>query len=421
MSVTDHPMRLSLAGELHARPFPSVQAPCMAVYLALMADGSPVARDRARDEEGLHALLRHYGAPEPGAGAKHYFGEVGRGRLKWESHTEFTSYTFFLPLEDGSPFDPSYFDVFPDDWLTQVQGKRLTSALIRIDSSLNELDVDKTAGSWFVSESLAAARLHDGGAIVLGDFRVDTAGHMRFAVFTSDTLGARRTGRIVQRLAEVETYKAAAMIGFLETAPLGAELESLEEDLTRAVSDMRNPGRSEEALDQLLSVATALEERSTHSSFRFGATEAYAKIVTERIGVLREDRFQGRQSFREFMLRRFEPAMRTVRARETRLRQLSERAARAAELLRTKVDVARSAENQALLASMDRRADLQLRLQKTVEGLSVVAISYYAVNLMAYLLAPVAPISKPTLTGALVLPVAAAVWLILRRIKKSVH
>ncbi|MCB1405337.1 MAG: DUF3422 family protein, partial [Rhodobacteraceae bacterium] len=54
------------------------------------------------------------------------------------------------------------------------------------------------------------------------------------------------------------------------------------------------------------------------------------------------------------------------------------------------VEVARSAQNQSLLQSMDRRADLQLRLQHTVEGLSVVAISYYAVGLMANLALPFA-------------------------------
>ena len=124
------------------------------------------------------------------------------------------------------------------------------------------------------------------------------------------------------------------------------------------------------------------------SSFRFGATGAYEAIVNQRIEVLREDRFQGRQTFAEFMMRRFDPAMRTVKATERRLQTMAERAIRAGDLLRTRVDVERSAQNQKLLESMDKRADLQLRLQKTVEGLSVVAISYYAVNLVLYMVQP---------------------------------
>jgi uncharacterized membrane-anchored protein len=103
---------------------------------------------------------------------------------------------------------------------------------------------------------------------------------------------------------------------------------------------------------------------------------------------------------------------------------MAERAQRAAELLRTRVDVERSAQNQMLLASMDRRADLALRLQHTVEGLSVVAISYYAVSLAAYVAAPLVEeigITKP-LAMALITPIVVlAVWLAIRRIRRSMN
>jgi uncharacterized membrane-anchored protein len=93
-------------------------------------------------------------------------------------------------------------------------------------------------------------------------------------------------------------------------------------------------------------------------------------------------------------------------------------------LLRTRVDVERSAQNQSLLESMDRRADLQLRLQRTVEGLSVVAISYYAVSLAAYILYPFAGIlqmSKGTLTALVTLPILLLVWWAIRRIRKRME
>jgi uncharacterized membrane-anchored protein len=125
------------------------------------------------------------------------------------------------------------------------------------------------------------------------------------------------------------------------------------------------------------------------------------------VQVLREERFRGRQTFAEFMMRRFDPAMRTVKSTEARLEAMTTRAIRAGDLLRTRVDVDRSAQNQELLASMDRRSDLALRLQKTVEGLSVVAISYYAVNLVVYLIGPLAEpigLSKTILTALVVLP-----------------
>jgi uncharacterized membrane-anchored protein len=146
--------------------------------------------------------------------------------------------------------------------------------------------------------------------------------------------------------------------------------------------------------------------------------------VNQRIFILREDRFKGRQTFGEFMMRRFDPAMRTVESTQTRLQSLTNRAARASDLLRTRVDVERSAQNQDLLTSMDQRADLQLRLQQTVEGLSVVAITYYAVNLALYLLGPVEKIygvSKVYLAAGVTPLVLLLVWWMVRRIRSKFH
>ncbi|MEO0762283.1 MAG: DUF3422 family protein, partial [Pseudomonadota bacterium] len=127
--------------------------------------------------------------------------------------------------------------------------------------------------------------------------------------------------------------------------------------------------------------------------------------------------------FSEFMLRRFDPAMRTVRATEGRLSGLATRASRIADLLRTRVDVALEAQNSRLLQSMDRRAALQLRLQETVEGFSVVAISYYAVSLASYALAPLATVwglEKGELVALITLPVLLGVAIFVRRIKRRV-
>jgi uncharacterized membrane-anchored protein len=182
-------------------------------------------------------------------------------------------------------------------------------------------------------------------------------------------------------------------------------------------------GNAEETLTSLLSVSAELEKSSAQMSFRLGATGAYEAIVGQRISVLREVRYNGRQTFSEFMTRRYDPAMRTVKSAERRLESMARRAVRAGDLLRTRVEVERSAQNQKLLESMDKRADLQLRLQKTVEGLSVVAISYYAVSLASYALYPVAVatgISKGLVTALVTLPVVLVVWWMIQRIHHSV-
>ncbi|NNF89973.1 MAG: DUF3422 domain-containing protein, partial [Boseongicola sp.] len=274
-------------------------------------------------------------------------------------------------------------------------------------------------------DSLAVSRVLDDSAIMAGDFRIDEAGHMRFALFVRPDVGATRVGRVVQRICEIETYKTMSMLGFSRARELGSQIATIDRELTELISNM--PGsaaQSEQTLASLLDVSARLEDILAQSSFRFGATGAYETLVHQRIGVLREDRFFGRQTFAEFMSRRFDPAMRTVRATERQLRSMAERGSRAADLLRTRVDVERSAQNQDLLASMDRRADLQLRLQRTVEGLSVVAISYYAVNLASYLAYPLtesAGIGKGATTAILTPVIILAVWLMVRRIRRALH
>jgi len=425
-TTEDHPQRYALVNELHARPFPSLEAPCHAVFVAFKEPVDAASRDRARDMAHLAELVHRHGAPEPQSDATHYSAQIGRHLLKWESHTEFVTYSAFSPGVVDRPFDPARAEVFPAAWQDRAPGKRLCAVLVQVELMPEHRgSISQKLEDWFVAESLACADVLDGVAIVAGDFRIDPAGNMRFAVFVEPRTGPRRIGRIVQRLCEIETYRAMSMLGLGRARDLTGRLNRLEVELSDLVGSMSDDARPAEAtLHELLRISAELETLAVRFSFRAGATAAYEAIVNDRITVLREARFLGRQTFAEFMRRRYDPAMRTVKSAETRLRQMVERAARAAELLRTRVDVERSAQNQKLLESMDKRADLQLRLQATVEGLSVVAISYYAVSLVGYLVYPVAEplgLTKGVLTAALTLPVVLLVWLMVRRIRQKVH
>ncbi|WP_040817532.1 DUF3422 family protein [Litoreibacter arenae] len=423
--IEDHPLRYAMANELHARPFPSLEAPCGAIYLAIKRPEEAADRDRDADRAHLTQLLDRYGAPHPQPDATHWFGEVGKFKLKWEQHTEFVTYTMFMPTLEDRPFDPKAFDTFPSDWLAAAPGARITSALIRVEGKPDDKEIIKRVEDWFVPESLAVSTVLDGAATIAGDFRIDAAGHMRLAVFVNDVTGSRRIGRIVQRLCEIETYKSMSMLGLARVREMGPRLGELDATLSSLMSTMtKGEIGAEETLRDLLATSAELESLLAQSSFRFGATGAYEAIVNQRIEVLREERFNGRQTFAEFMMRRFDPAMRTVKAAERRLQNMAERATRAGDLLRTRVDVERSAQNQKLLESMDKRADLQLRLQKTVEGLSVVAISYYAVNLVLYMAQPAANavgLSKLLLAAVVTPLVVLAVWWLVHRIREKME
>ena len=423
----DHPLRYQLANELHARPFPALDVPCRAAYLALKPAENGGTRDRNADRAFLIELLDRHGAPHPQPDATHYSGRLGKHQIKWESHTEFVTYTIFGDGVSDKPFDGGTFDMFPADWLARAPGYRVTSALIRVEQMPEEPEeISRKIDSWMVQESVAISSVVDGDVIVGTDFRIDPVGHMRFACFVKKGVGRQRVGRVVQRLTEIETYKTMSMLGLGRARRLSAPMGQLDDQLSELMEAMTGdrPQPAEADLTKLLKVAAEVEKLLTQANFRFGATQAYEAIVWQRIEVLREERFLGRQTLKEFMTRRYDPAMRTVKSAEARLKEMAARSARASELLRTRVDVERQAQNQALLASMDRRADLQLRLQQTVEGLSVVAISYYAVSLGAYLLAPLAKaagIEKAWLTAGLTPVVILLVWLAVRRIRKKLH
>ena len=424
-AIEEHPLRYAITNEMHARPFPEVGVPATAVYIAIKQPHDAAKRDRQADRAHLDTLLDRHGAAYPQPDATHYSGRIGRHWLKWESHTEFVTYTVVSEDAMARPFDPAAFEVLPEDWLAQAPGQRITAIHIRVVPYENDAQVQKDMAGNYVSESVAVSRVLDNAAVIAGDFRIDPAGQMRFTVHVAPGIGERRIGRVVQRLCEIETYKTMSMLGFARARELSDRMGQADSHLSHLIGDMTAGSQpAETTLTALLRVSAELEAMVAQTSFRFGATAAYADLVSQRIAVLREERFEGRQTFAEFMMRRYDPAMRTVRSARARLDAMADRAMRAGELLRTRVDVDRSAQNQALLESMNRRADLQLRLQRTVEGLSVVAISYYAVSLAGYLLYPLANalgVSKSMITAAVTLPTVALVWAVVRRIRRRVE
>lgn len=423
---TEHPLRYALVNELHARPSPRLAAPATATFVAFKEPDDAAGRDRRRDFDHLLSLTGRHGGPRPDPDEGHYRGQLGRYELRWESHTEFVTYLAMTPGLPIRPFDPSAAAIFSREWQDAAPGKRVAAVMVQIDLLPDDpTEILARVDDWFTAESLTMAWVLDESALVVGDFRIDPDGWMRFALFVRPDVGVGRLGRLVHRLIDLETYRGMSMLGLRRARDLGRRLNELEPRLSQIVANMTDPDRHPETLlNDLLAVSSELEAHAVQNSFRFGATKAYAAIVADRIEVLRETRFRGRQMLAEFMRRRYEPAMRTVQSTEARLSAIIDRAERASDLLRTRVDVQRSAQNQALLARMDRRADLQLRLQHTVEGLSVVAISYYAVGLLSYLLTPVASsvgVDKAWVIAGLTPVAVLVVWWGMRRIKNSLH
>jgi uncharacterized membrane-anchored protein len=194
-------------------------------------------------------------------------------------------------------------------------------------------------------------------------------------------------GRMLQRLLEIDAYRMMALLALPVARELGPFLATCEAELNAITAALTGASEADEPalLERLTHLEAAIESRIAGNDFRFSAATAYWGLVQQRIAELRETRIPGLQTFREFIERRLAPAMNTCRTMDTRQESLSARAARANELLATRVDISHERQNQRLLESMDRRASVQLRLQTTVEGLSVAAITYYAAGLVGYL------------------------------------
>ena len=380
----NHPQRFDLNHELHARPFAELRPPAAASYLALLAGDAT----RQLEQECLAELCARYGRPLPAIAGNHYSADLGPFQIKWERHTEFTSYTF---LGEASPTLSSAFaspviDLVPQEWLAVLPGTVIAAAHVALLPAAAGPTPSDEIAAFFGGNAVVGARIGEGAGAVYTDFRIHGDGFSRFLVFDVH-LTSRQAGRMLQRVLEVETYVMQALLTFPLARGLLPELAASDRRLAEITTRMAEavPADEPALLDQLTRLAAEIEHSVSASHYRFGAARAYYALVENRIAELREMRIEGVQTFREFTERRLAPAMNTCESVARLQSALSERIDRASQLLRTRVEVTREQQNQALLASMDRRARLQLRLQQTVEGLSVAAVTYYTVGLIGYL------------------------------------
>ena len=417
----NHPLRFELAGEVHARPHEALVAPVRASYVAVLVD----AADREREHAHVARLCREAGVAPPEPGAIHFSADLGALRLRWERHTEFSSYTFFCAGVGTARFSEPATARVPADWLRAIPGRTLTAAHAEILDRATPMPAARDIASFFDGNYVIGSEVGDGAAAVFTDFRIHGDGFGRFLVIDR-SLSRFQAGRTLQRLFEVEAYRMMALLALPIAREIAPRLAAMERELAAVAKELaEGDGRDEALLEHLTRLSADVESAVAASRFRFGATRAYSDLVGARIRELRERRLAGTQTLEEFMARRFTPAIATCESVFHRLLELSERLARANSLLVARVDVVHERQNRELLASMDRRARLQLRLQETVEGLSVVAITYYAVGLIGYaskaLKAAGYPIDPDLTPGVAIVIVAVLVAFGVRYVRRTIQ
>lgn len=410
--------RQRLADELHARPFESVGSPSVVLSVATLRRGA--------EHDAL--CLSHLAQLEPEAaagwsGASHLRLNAQGIRVKWERHTEFYTYTVFgegAPADFAGSFDAAWLQALPEGWLAGLPGEMISATQVVLLPCPGEPPHVRTVAPLFDAELVVGNRIADGAATVVTDLR-SRQGVTRFLVFDHH-LNRRRAGRTVQRLIEIDTYRMMALLSLPVASRRMGELAVEEAQLASLMERFRGASDADDALlHELVDLAARVEHAMADHGARFSATTAYAGIVDRRIDELREGVVPGLQPLSEFLARRFRPAVDSCAATAARQTQLSQRIARAAQLLQTRSEVERERQNQSLLASMDRRQGLQLRLQETVEGLSVIAMSYYGVGLAGYVLKPMAKAlgANESLVTLLAVPVVVLLVLAsMRRVRR---
>lgn len=410
--------RQRLADELHARPFESVATPSALLSVATLRSGPE------QDARCLAHLAELDAAVAGGAGSSTHLRLQWQGiRIKWERHTEFYSFTFFADTsatELAACFDTAWLSALPEGWLQRLPGQMIAATQIVLLPCPGEPPHVRSVAPVFGSELVVGNRIAEGAATVVTDLRA-VQGVTRFLVF-DHSLNRRRAGRTAQRLIEIDTYRMMALLSLPVASRRMSQLGAEEVQLASLMERFRTSTDGDERLlNELVDLAARVEHALADHGARFSATQAYSGIVDRRIIELRERVVPGLQPLSEFLERRFRPAMDSCAATAARQAQLSERIARAAQLLQTRSEVERERQNQSLLASMDRRQGLQLRLQETVEGLSVIAMTYYGVGLSGYVLKPLAKAmgANEALFTLLAVPVIGVLVLLsMRRVRR---
>ena len=426
----DDAWRVSLHNEVHARPQARIRLPALLTYVAVLNHGL------SREEEWAHlrSLPGQQNLALQALQGNFLRLRLGGYTVKWERHSEFTRYSIVQPLPEGAGLDverPALSDrlATPPGWLAGIPGQTIAAIqMVLLEHELAEGEdlMPQAARCLGSPRTLVASQMGLGHSWVITDFQLAADGFERMLVLMRTGGSETRPGRVAARLLELETYRLMALRGLPVAKALGPVLAGVEAELADLTAQLESRAASEQdLLDRLIALAARVERSTAEHGYRFSATRAYADLVEQRILELRERTIPGNQTVGEFMRRRLSPAIATVASTERRLAALSERIARTSDLLRTRVDIVTEGQNQQLLEKLTHGQQLQLRLQSTVEGLSIAAISYYVVSLLLYGAKALKGLGlplQPELAAGLLVPVVLwGVWRTTKRIHENLH
>lgn len=348
------------------------EAPAQVFHLAFL-DENDAARNIVNTLCDRHLALADPALPQ---------GEfpVGDARLKWERHTEFLTLTLVQPGAADAAW-PALPPVLAE--IVEANSDLLINAdQVRVESEATwpqSMDI-------YGLQDPVGSDLDGGKATVWSDLRLSGNGLNRILVLNR-RLDGRRLGRMVRRLLEIETYRLMASLTLPLARALGTEVRNYETELV-TLSDANaraDSSDTKDLLQRIVQLSARITQTSARTSLRFSATEAYAQLVFERIAELHESRTGDCQKLGTFIEQRFRPTVRYCASVSRRLEHAGKSVAHLGNLLQARVQVEMEEQNSQILQSLSTRANTQIKIQRAVEGLSIIAISYYLLSLFKLL------------------------------------
>ena len=466
-----HDLRAEASGSVHQRPFMRVEVPCVVSSITLShawhnseggggevshLNASPRRPDYDADYEHLRSLCVLFSIPPPERGARFFEADLGGiCTVRWERNTEVQTYTFNAPAksddEVARPFDHAPINNVPKHWLERLPGYVTSAVHVAVaeektlpNAPLGRFGIRHAVGKHFCgAQTITGCDVDRGRFRTYSDFRMHDDDFCRIVVVCADDgKPNRRTaaGKVVQRMIELDKYRVLSMMGlpFVRALTprvdqLNAELEEVVDEVSKHLNrtdrdEMTQKDHVEEQralLAKLTRITADALKLSKLSAHRMNASQAYAEIVDDRIDFLLMSRVEGLPSMSTFLQATSHPAIRTCKSVSRRLGEVLESSQVTAEMMRTSLTVEQQYQSNRMLDSQLDVAHTQLLLQECVEGLSVVAISYYGIGILGYGakaahalgLISVAP---EVAVGVLVPFVGGAVFLALGRLKRIV-
>ncbi len=376
-----HSQRQMIANEVHARPFQQLSSPLKVLHFAMMSGDLSMEEVRL----SVSAFFIRCGGRPLDDDASFAYQEIAPLALRWEAHTEF--YTLTLYQQTDQPDWQQDLRGLPVDWSDSLPGELITGVQIHVrapEGEPMEMINGKVPQGVFGNHQVIGSQVMRGAATIWTDFRAEGEFGLDRILVQDNRLHDYQCGRLLQRLCEIDTYRAVALLGLEPARETMRKVSALDQELatlTRRLSDLEK-GKEADTLDALMALAAQAEEISALTVNRFSASDAYYALVRMRISELEEQRVEGLQTMEQFIERRVDPAMRTWRSAAARLERISERIARASNLLRSNIDLSTEQQIHGLLTSMNKRTRRQLTLQAKLETFSIIVVTYYLFDLV---------------------------------------